>query len=357
MQAQRDLGLHVGQLLLDELVGGERAAELLAVQRVLAGAVPAVFGGTDGAPRDAVAGAVQAGERALEALHFGEGVFFGAEHAVHDDFAGDAGAQADLAVDGGGRQALHALFEHEAADRADGAAFADFLGPHDEHVGDGRVADPHLRAAERVAARHLLGARGHAAGVGAMVGFGQAEAADPFAGGELGQELLLLCFGTEFEDRHHHQRALHAGHRAVARIDALDFAGDQAVGHVVQAGAAVLLGDRRAEQAERTHFAKDRGVGFAGAEAFDDAGRQALLAVGVGRVADHAFFVGQLLVEKKGVVPVELRFGGHVDVSGKGRRNKRRGNAVDRSHAGGPAQTMNPHPDMRPTHILRDTSC
>jgi hypothetical protein len=34
LQAQRDLGLHVGQLLLDQLVGGQRAAELLAVQHV-----------------------------------------------------------------------------------------------------------------------------------------------------------------------------------------------------------------------------------------------------------------------------------------------------------------------------------
>jgi hypothetical protein len=44
LQAQRDLGLHVGQLLLDQLVGGQRAAELLAVQRVLARAVPAELG-------------------------------------------------------------------------------------------------------------------------------------------------------------------------------------------------------------------------------------------------------------------------------------------------------------------------
>jgi hypothetical protein len=29
LQAERDLGLHVGQLLLDQLVGGQRAAELL----------------------------------------------------------------------------------------------------------------------------------------------------------------------------------------------------------------------------------------------------------------------------------------------------------------------------------------
>ena len=146
LQAQRDLGLHVGQLLLDQLVGGQRAAELLAVQRVLAGAVPAVFGGAERAPGDAVARAVQAGERTLQALHFGEGVFFGAEHAVHHDLAGDAGAQADLAVDRRGAQALHALLEHEAADRADGAALADFLGPDHEHVGDRAIADPHLAA-------------------------------------------------------------------------------------------------------------------------------------------------------------------------------------------------------------------
>jgi hypothetical protein len=45
-----------------------------------------------------------------------------------------------------------------------------------------------------VAAVDLLGAGDHGAGIGAMVGLGQAEAADPFAGGELGQVLLALLF-------------------------------------------------------------------------------------------------------------------------------------------------------------------
>src|SRR5262245_13099398 len=35
LEAERDLGLHVGELLLDELVGGERAPELLAIEHVL----------------------------------------------------------------------------------------------------------------------------------------------------------------------------------------------------------------------------------------------------------------------------------------------------------------------------------
>lgn len=40
-------------------------------------------------------------ERPLQTLHFSEGIFFRTKHAVRHDFAGDAGAQADLAVDGG----------------------------------------------------------------------------------------------------------------------------------------------------------------------------------------------------------------------------------------------------------------
>ena len=44
LQAQGDFGLHIGQFFLDQLVGSQWAAKLLAVQGVLAGAVPAVFG-------------------------------------------------------------------------------------------------------------------------------------------------------------------------------------------------------------------------------------------------------------------------------------------------------------------------
>ena len=54
VQAERDLGLHVGELLLDELVGGERPAELLAVEHVLPRAVPAELGRAHGAPGNAV---------------------------------------------------------------------------------------------------------------------------------------------------------------------------------------------------------------------------------------------------------------------------------------------------------------
>ena len=45
LQAERDIGFHVGELLLHELGGGKWPAELLAVKRILPGAVHAVFRG------------------------------------------------------------------------------------------------------------------------------------------------------------------------------------------------------------------------------------------------------------------------------------------------------------------------
>ena len=68
-QAKRNFGLHVGELLLNELIGGERAVELLAVEHVLARAMPAELGRPHGAPGDAVARIVEAAEGAGQPLH------------------------------------------------------------------------------------------------------------------------------------------------------------------------------------------------------------------------------------------------------------------------------------------------
>lgn len=43
LKAERDFGLHVGELLLVKLHAGERLAELLAVETILPGAEPAIF--------------------------------------------------------------------------------------------------------------------------------------------------------------------------------------------------------------------------------------------------------------------------------------------------------------------------
>jgi hypothetical protein len=109
----------------------------------------------------------------------------------------------------------------------------------------GRVRDPHLVAGEQPATLHLLGARLHAARIGAVVGLGEAEAADPFTGRQLWQIFLPLRLAAIGVDRMHHQRRLDAERRAVAGIDPLHLARDQPVGNVVRSGATIAL-DRRA---------------------------------------------------------------------------------------------------------------
>src|SRR5437762_1861235 len=61
-EPERDLGLHVDELFLDQLVGGERPTELAPVERVVARRMPAEFGGPEHPPGDAVARVVEAGE-------------------------------------------------------------------------------------------------------------------------------------------------------------------------------------------------------------------------------------------------------------------------------------------------------
>ncbi len=200
-------------------------------------------------------------------------------------------------------QPLHALLKHKPAN-----LIRIVFGPDDEDVGDGTVGDPGLGAGDLKAAVHLLRPRDHASGVGAVPGFGQAKTADPFAGRELRQELLLLGFGAEFIDGHHDERPLDAHHRAEARIDAFHFPRHQTVRHVTEPRAAVLLGDDDAEHVERAKLPENRRVHTFVAEHVEHTRRQLVGTVLTRRLADHPLVVGQLLVEKEGVSPVETGF-------------------------------------------------
>src|SRR6185312_7542712 len=62
MQAESDLGLHVGEFFLHQLIGGKRPSELLAAEGVFAGTMPAEFCGPHGAPGDARARDIEAAE-------------------------------------------------------------------------------------------------------------------------------------------------------------------------------------------------------------------------------------------------------------------------------------------------------
>ena len=63
----------------------------------------------------------------------------------------------------------------------------------------------------------------------------------------------LLLVGSKGIDRVHHQAALDRGERADARVTPLELLHDQAIGHVVETGAAELLGEVGAEQAKLGH--------------------------------------------------------------------------------------------------------
>ena len=79
------------------------------------------------------------------------------------------------------------------------------LSDDDEHVGVAGVGDEDLGAVEDPVLP-LLVQHGHgllALGVGAGAGLGQAEGAQPLAGAQLGQVLLLLLLGAVLIDGPH----------------------------------------------------------------------------------------------------------------------------------------------------------
>ena len=106
VQPQRDFGLHVGQLLLHQLGGGQGPAELLALQRILPRHVPAGFRRADRAPGDAEAGAVEAGEGRAQALGARQHRLRRYRDILQHDFAGDAGAQREFSFDARGGEAF-----------------------------------------------------------------------------------------------------------------------------------------------------------------------------------------------------------------------------------------------------------
>ncbi len=85
-----------------------------------------------------------------------------------------------------------------------------------------------------------------------MIRLGQPETPDRLPGGHRRQPALLLCLGAERVDRVHAERSLDRDHRAQAAVGAFEFLADQAVGDVVEAGAAIAL-QIGAEHAEFGH--------------------------------------------------------------------------------------------------------
>ena len=79
--------------------------------------------------------------------------------------------------------------------------------------------------------------------------------ASPFA--IAGSNFCFCSSRSERVDRIHHERTLHRRERANARVAALELLHDQSVRDVVESRAAVLLGQVRAEHAERRHLGNE----------------------------------------------------------------------------------------------------
>ena len=268
----------------------------------MAGGVPAELGRAENAPADSIAGAVEAAERPLEALDAGQKRIFANLDILHHDLAGDRGPQGELAADFRRGEALHALFKDKALDLA---AMRFGFGPNDEHIRDRRVRDPHFRAVQHITARRFLGGGLHAARIRAGIRLGQTETADQGAGGKAGEVFALLRLGAIGVDGIHHERGLHRHHRAVARIDPLDLAGDKAIGDIARAKAAEFLGYVHTQKPSLAHLAEDRGIGFLVTVGGDDARLELVLRESLGRIAQHPFVFGQLVLKAQGVGPVE----------------------------------------------------
>src|SRR6059058_1053316 len=221
-----------------------RAVELAALLRVAECGQIAGARRPERAPGDAVAGLVETRERTAEPLGAREEAPRRHADVLQHELRGDRGAQRELPLDVVRREAGRAPLDQEAADRVA------VLRPDDGQVGDRAVRDPSFRTGQdpggAVAARPGL----HAAGVGAVIRLGEAEAADHPAGGHPGQPAPLLLLAAPSPDGVHRERALHGAHRAQARVARLELLHHEPVGDVREAGAAVAL-KVRSEHAER----------------------------------------------------------------------------------------------------------
>jgi len=102
--------LHIGEFLLHQLRGGQRPAELLALQRILPGRMPACFGCAQRAEGDTEARAIETGKRRAKTFGARQQCVFRRRHILQHDFAGNAGAQREFSIDARGGKTFGAAF-------------------------------------------------------------------------------------------------------------------------------------------------------------------------------------------------------------------------------------------------------
>src|SRR5579875_1123130 len=244
-----DFREHVYQPLLDQLRGRDRPAKGHAIAGVRERLFVACDRRPDRAPGDPVARLREAPQRGPEADGFGKHGVPGHLDMVEDQLAGDGGAHGRLGVDVVHGKPRELGIHEEAADLV-----LLVLGPHDGHVGERAVRDPHLRPGQHPPGAASPRPRLHRRGIAAGRGLGQPEAADLGSGGHRRQPPAALFLRPVLVDRVHDEGALDGRKRPHPAVAALELLHDEPVGHVVHAGAPVLggkVGPVRPEIAER----------------------------------------------------------------------------------------------------------
>ena len=152
-----------------------------------------------------------------------------------------------------------------------GAAIADkmALGHPLNNVGIGCVGNEDLRAVQDPLVASVDGGRLLHGGIGAGVGLGQTESANPFTRGEFGQILHLLFLGAVLQNGSHAQRGVGREDDACGGAHSRQFFDGHDVHLDRAACATVLLRNRDAHQSEFAHL-------------FDGLHREALLLIDFG---------------------------------------------------------------------------
>ena len=221
-----------------------------------------------------------------------EEVLLGDLGVGEDQGPGGAALDAGLLLLGAQGDPGRALLDDEGRE-----VLAVHLGEGDVDVGEAGVREPHLLAVQdpvlAVGREHRLGLGVH--GVAGRAGLGERVRADPLAGGELGQVLLLLGLGAEVDDGQGADAGVpHEGHGEGAVAGRL--LGDQAARDLVEAEAAVLLGHLDAQQAQLARLAQELAGGLVlEGEDLGKARHHLLLHELFRGLADHPLLFGEVL--------------------------------------------------------------
>ena len=173
------------------------------------------------------------------------------------------------------------------------------LGVDHQSVGVAAIGDPHFRAVENVAVALLFGAQPHRDDVGTRARLGHGQGADMLAGKEFRQIFGFLRRRGVAPDLVDAKVGMGAIGQADRGRGARNLLQRDDMGEIAHVGAAVLLRDRHAEQAEVAEFLPEIGGKFIVAVDLFRAGRDFGQGEGAHAVAQHVDLVAESEIQAR----------------------------------------------------------